>query len=160
MKSASVMFTMILMSATAGASGGPPIDPGERAKGAAKVVVATVADVDAAFGDNSFGDRLILSHVTMQVDETMKGAHEGSIVVTLEGGTVGNLTLDVSDMPTMAKGQRAVLFLSSTPGGRYVPAGRGAGVMEVDANNRVVGEDLTIEEIRAAVKAAQSRGNQ
>jgi len=124
------------------------------------VVLATVTDVESEFGENAYGDRLILSQVRMQVNETMKGAHEGSLVVTLEGGTVGDLTLDVSDMPTMEKGERAVLFLSSTPGGSYVPSGRGAGVVKVDDDDRVVGENLTIDDVRAAVKASQGRGNQ
>ncbi len=158
MKTALALFTICLTAVTANASGGPPFDPGERAKSAAKVVVATVSDVDSAFGENEFGDRLILSHVTMQVDETMKGAHEASIVVTIEGGTVGEVTLDVSDMPKMEKGGRAVLFLSSAPDGKYKPSGRGAGVVELDAKGRAVGTDLTVDDIRAAVKAA--RGNQ
>ena len=159
-KTAVVTLSIVLASSVLGASGGPPFNPAERAKKAGKVVVATVTNVESEFGENAYGDRLILSQVTMQVDETMKGAHEGSLVVTLEGGTVGDLTLDVSDMPTMEKGERAVLFLSSTPGGKYVPSGRGAGVAKVDDDDRLVGENLTVDDVRAAVKASQGKGNQ
>jgi hypothetical protein len=81
------------------------------------------------------------------------------VVVTLEGGTVGDLTLKVSDMPTLEKGKRAVLFLNSAPGGGYVPHGRGSGVVEVDATDRGVEEDLTVDNIRTAVKAAQAGGD-
>jgi hypothetical protein len=151
---------MCLTVATVSASNGPPLDPGERAKGASKVILATVTDVEAAFGENTFGDRLILSHVTMQVDETMKGAHESSVVVTIEGGTVGDLTLDVSDMPKMATGERAVLFLSNVAAGGYVLHGRGSSVVKVGADNRATDANLTVDDIRAAVKAAQARGNQ
>jgi len=140
------------------ASVDPPVDVGERAKGATKVILATVTDVQSAFGENDYGDRLILSQVTLRADETMKGPHEGTVVVTLEGGTVDDLTLDVSDMPKMEKGQRAVLFLTSSAGGRLVPYGRGSGVMDVDADGRITGTGLTVDDIRAAVK--QAGGNQ
>jgi len=160
MKIATLMLTITLVSSTIQASGGRALDPGEHSKGAAKVVLATITAVDSAFGENAYGDQLIMSDVTVRVEETMKGVHEGSLVMAIEGGTVGELTLAVSDMPTMEKGQRAVLFLSTAPGGGYVPSGRGAGVVEIDANDRAVGSDLTLNDIRAAVKAAQARGNQ
>jgi hypothetical protein len=59
----------------------------------------------------------------------------------------------------MEKGQRAVLFLTSSRAGGDVPFGRGAGVLNLDADNRVPGTDLTLDDIRAAVKAAQAGGN-
>ena len=160
MKTVPAFLAVCLMVAPVSASNDPPLNPGERAKGASKVIVATVTDVDMAFGENAFGDRLILSQVTLQVEETMKGAHEASVVVTIEGGSVGDVTLDVSDMPKMEKGKRAVLFLTSAPGGRYLPSGRGAGVAEIDANDRVVGGNLSIDDIRSAVKAEQGKGKQ
>jgi hypothetical protein len=160
MRTPSVFFALSMAAATVWASVDPPVDVGERAKGAKTVILATVTNVQSAFGENDFGDRLILSQVSLRVDETMKGPHEATVVVTLEGGTVGDLTLEVSDMPKMEKGQRAVLFLISSAAGGQVPHGRGAGVMKVDADNRVTGTDLTVDDIRAAVKAAQAQGNQ
>ena len=160
MRTLSLFLSLGLTAATVWASVDPPVDVGAQAKGANKVVVATVTDVQSAFGENDFGDRLILSRVTFRVDETMKGPHTDTIVVTLEGGTVGDLTLDVSDMPTMEKEQRAVLFLTSSRAGGIIPYRRGAGVLNLDADNRVRGADLTLDEIRAAVKAAQAGGNQ
>lgn len=156
MKSASALLMVGLTAATVGASVDAPLDVGRHARGATKVILATVIGVHAALGENTSGDRLILSHVTLRVDETMKGAHEAVLVVTLEGGTVGNLTLDVSDMPKMEKGQRAVLFLLSTPGGVYVPYGRGSGVIRLGADNRAIGADVTVDDIRSAVAAAQA----
>ena len=160
MRTFSVCVAAWLAAATVWASIDPPVDVGTQARGAGKVVVATVTDVQAAFGENDFGDRLILSHVTVQVSETLKGPHEATVVVTLEGGTVGDLTLDVSDMPTLKKGERAVLFLTSSRAGGVIPYRRGAGVMNLDADNHVPGTDLTLDDIRAAVKAAQAGGNQ
>ena len=159
MRTLSICLAGCLATATVWASVDSPVDVGAQAKGANKVVVATVTDVQSAFGENDFGDRLILSQVTFRVDETMKGPQAGSVVVTVEGGSVGDLTLEVSDMPTMEKGQRAVLFLTSSRSGGDVPYRRGAGVLRLDGDDRVPGTDLTLEEIRAAVKAAQAGGN-
>jgi len=160
MRTPSVFLAICLATVTVWASVDPPVDVGAQAKGANKVVVATVTDVQSAFGENDFGDRLILSRVSFQVNETLKGTHETTVVVTLEGGTVGDLTLEVSDMPTMEKGERAVLFLTSSRAGGVVPYRRGSGLMKLDADNRVPGTDLTLDDIRAAVKAAQAGGNQ
>lgn len=158
MRTPSMILALLLTSTIASASADPQVDLPAQAKGARRVVVATVTDVQSSFGVNDHGDQLILSHVSVRVDETMKGPHEGTTVVTLEGGTVGDLTLSVSDMPEMTKGERAVLFLDDSPRNGQVPHGRGAGVMKLDGNGLVEGTDLTIDDIRAAVKAAQ-RGN-
>lgn len=153
-----LLLGAVTLAATAvSASVDPPVDIDAQAKGANKVVIGTVTDVQAAFGENDFGDRLILSRVTFRVDETLKGPREAAVVVTVEGGTVGDLTLEVSDMPTVEKGQRAVLFLTRSRTGGDVPYGRGAGVMKIDANNRVEGTDLTVDAVRGAVNAAQGK---
>jgi hypothetical protein len=159
-RSVLALLTISLTTAGVMAKTGPPPDVGERAKGSTKVVLATVTDLKSEFGENASGDRLILSRVTMRVDETMKGSHEAAVVVTLEGGTVGDLRLDVSDMPKLEKGKRAVLFLTGEPGGGYKPHGRGFGVVEVGPDNRAKEEDLSVDDIRAAVKASQAKGNQ
>jgi len=85
MRTLSLCLAGCLATATVWASVDSPVDVGAQAKGANKVVVATVTDVQSAFGENDFGDRLILSQVTFRVDETMKGPQAGSVVVTVEG---------------------------------------------------------------------------
>jgi hypothetical protein len=147
-----------LGAATASASVGPEVDIATRAKGAKNVVVVTVVDMQSTFDVNEYGDRLIVSHALLQVDETMKGAREQVVTVTVEGGTVGDLTLEVSDMPMMVKGDRAVMFLDASNRGGYVPHGRGLGVLKLDSGNRVAGTSLTLDEIRNIV--AQGAGNE
>jgi hypothetical protein len=160
----SVMRTLFAVSlvclgaATVSASIGPDVDIATRAKGAKKVVVATVVDVQSTFDINEYGDRLIVSHALLQVDETMRGTREEAATVTVEGGTVGDLTLKVSDMPMMVKGDRAVMFLDESTRGGYVPHGRGQGVLKLDSGNRVAGTSLTLDEIRSIV--AQGVGNE
>lgn len=156
MRTAAAFVGVCLTAGAVAASVDPPVHVEERAKGARRVILATVTDVRSAFGENDFGDRLILSQVTLQTDETLKGPHEATVVVTLEGGSVGGLTLDVSDMPKMARGQRAVLFLTGSAAGGLVPYRRGGGVMTIGADDRVTGTDLTLDDIRGVIKAAQA----
>ncbi len=147
----------VCLSITAAQAIDPP-DVVRQARGAKKVIVATAMAVEATFGKNEFGDRLIFSHVTFRVNETMKGVPEASLVVTLEGGTVDGVTLQVSDMPGVTPGERAVLFLDESAAGRHVPHGRGAGVLKLDKDDRIVGSMLTLENVRASVKRAETAG--
>ena len=149
---------VVCLSAVAALAVDDPPDISPRARGAGKVVVATVADVTAEFGENEFGDRLIYSQVTLDVDETLKGVHAPTVVVTVEGGTVGDTTLTVSDMPSLARGQRTVLFLDESSGGGNVPHERGRGVLKVRPDDRIDGTSISLEDIRSAVKTAQSQG--
>jgi hypothetical protein len=154
MRVRSVLLAVFLMGATLSASTDSPTEIAAHAKESKKVVVATVTDVQSSFDDNEFGERLIVSTVSYRVDETMKGPRDASGVVTVEGGTVGDLTLSVSDMPRMVKGDRAVLFLNDSPKGGHIPHGRGHGLLKLDSNDRVNGTTLTLDDIRAAVKGA------
>src|SRR5688572_24698793 len=83
------------------AQGDQPGDVANRAKGAGRVVVARVIAVRAQFETNQFGDQLIVSHAVLDVLETLKGAPAASLNVAVEGGTVGDLTLKVSDLPSI-----------------------------------------------------------
>jgi hypothetical protein len=139
---------------------GPPVDVATRARGASRVVVGRVIDVQSTFATTRFGDQIIVSRVAVDVEETLKGAHQQVVTVTLEGGTVGELTLEVSDMPALRAGERAVLFLDTGQGGEHVPHRRGLGVLTLDASNRVAGTAVSLTQIRQTVReaAAQGRG--
>jgi hypothetical protein len=156
-RAASTFLLACLAAAAAWASVDAPGDLVEQAKGANRVAVATVTDVASAFAVNEFGDQLIVSRVTFRVEETMKGSSQATVEVMVEGGTVGDLTLEVSDLPRMEPGKRAVLFLTSAPDGRQVPYRRGRGLLELTADDRVEGTGLTLADIRAAVRAAAGR---
>jgi hypothetical protein len=146
-----------LTAATMSASTGPDVAIGDRAKGAARVVVGTVIDVQSNFDVNEFGDRLIVSNVLVRVDETMKGPQEPAVTVTVEGGSVGALTLNVSDMPMMTRGERAVLFLDDSKRGGHVLHRRDLGAVALDATDHAVGSQLTLDAIRDLVKASQGK---
>jgi hypothetical protein len=94
--------------------------------------------------------------VLLKVDETLKGADSQMVEMDVEGGTIGDLTLRVSDLPALKRGDRGVFFLSAANGngGAHRPQGRGDGILKLDMNDRVAGETLSLSEVKAAVRAA------
>ena len=134
-----------------------PVPLAERARGADRVVVGRVTSVTPQWQINEFGDRLIVSTVHVAVTETLKGDATPTVDVDVEGGTIGSLTLHVSDQVTFAPGERATFFLTRTPRGRFVPHLRGQGLLKLDGSNRVPGSSLTLEQIRREVAAGRAR---
>ena len=129
-----------------------------RARGAKQIVVGQVLDVQAQFQTNKFGDRLIVSNVLLDVSETLKGAPAAQVRLAIEGGTVGDLTLKVSDLPAVKTGDRAVFFLDDDGSGGNVPHDRGNGVMKLTRTDRVEGTTLTLDDVRQQVRGAVGQG--
>ena len=137
----------------AAASGGS-VDVRAQAKGAERVVIARVKDVSPRFDVNAFGDSLIVSQSWLEVEDSLKGPHSPLLSVEVEGGTIGDLTLRVSDMPTLRKGERAVFFLDATATGAHKPHRRGLGVLKLDSAGRVAGSSVTVGEVKQLVRDA------
>jgi hypothetical protein len=129
----------------------------ERARGAERVVVGRVASVAPAWQVNEFGDRLIVSVVRVTVSETLKGQADATVDVQVEGGTIGDLTLRVSDQLTFSPGERATFFLVRNARGAFVPHLRGQGSLKLDGADRVPGSSLTLNDIRREVAAGRGR---
>lgn len=156
MRAALVCLATCVIFADLHAQSGPPPEIAARARGAERVVVATVLDVNASFQKNQHGDQLIVSHVMLQVDEAMKGSGQDlALLVDVEGGTVGDLTMGVSDMPSVKPGDRAVFFLERAGADRHVPHLRGLGILKLDGQNRVPESSLTLDIIRSMVQGAR-----
>jgi hypothetical protein len=134
-----------------------PVPLAERARGAERVVVGQVASVTPQWQVNEYGDRLIVSVLHVTVSETLKGDATPTVDVDVEGGTIGPLTLHVSDQLPFAPGERATFFLKRTARGRFVPHLRGQGLLKLDGSNRVPGSSLTLEQIRREVAAGRAR---
>jgi hypothetical protein len=134
-----------------------PVPLAERARGADRVVVGQVTSVTPHWEVNEFGDRLIVSTVHVTVTETLKGNATPAVDVDVEGGTIGSLTLHVSDQLTFAPGERAAFFLKRTARGKLVPHLRGQGLLKLDRSNRVPGSSLTLEQIRREVAVGRAR---
>jgi hypothetical protein len=127
----------------------------ERASASQHVVVATVVAADARYEANEFGDHLIVSRVQLSVEETLRGPAVKSMAIDLEGGTVGDVTLEVSDLPKLQRGERAVFFLAKNRAGRLVPHFRAQSILKLDGKQRVMGTDVTLLEVRAQVRSAR-----
>jgi len=125
-----------------------PATLAERARGAERVIVGQVVSVAPVWRVNEFGDRLIVSVVSVAVSETIKGAAQPTADVEIEGGTIGDLTLRVSDQASLIQGERAVFYLRRDVRGSFVPHLRGQGVLKLDSSGRVPGTSLTLDTIR------------
>jgi len=144
----------LLASALAASAGQTtPVPLAERARGAELVVVGRVAGVRSVWQVNEFGDRLIVSIVRVAVNETLKGQASPTLDVEVEGGTIGELSLHVSDQTSFSPGDRAVFYLKRNARGALVPHLRGQGLLKLDASDRVLGSGLTLGEIRRQVAA-------
>jgi hypothetical protein len=126
----------------------------ERIQGSQKVVIASARSVNASWRENTYGDRLIVSRILLDVEETLKGpATSNAIWMDLEGGTLDGFTLVVSDLPTVRPGERAVFFLDQDDSGITTPHLRGQGILKLDENNVVRGSSLRVGDIRIAAQA-------
>jgi hypothetical protein len=129
-----------------------------RASGAEQVVVGRVTSVTPVWRDNEFGDRLIVSVVHVVVDETLKGIPQPAVDVEVEGGTIGTLTLRVSDLDTFSAGDRAVFYLRHNHRGGFVPHLRGLGLQKLDRAGRTRDSGESLDQVRSDVRRGAGRG--
>lgn len=153
-----LMATCASLSVAVSAEVGPPPDLPVAARGAGRIVVARVADIQARFASNKFGDQLIVSNALIEVVETLKGNPTAQMDVEFEGGTVGGLTLRVSDLPMLKAGDRAVFFLDSAGNGPLTPHDRGRGILRLSADDRVEGSNLDLADVRRQIRGALAQG--
>ena len=157
MKSWLAVAMVCISASSVRAEVGTPTDLAAQSRGAGRIVVARISDVHSAFATNRFGDQLIVSNAVLEVLETLKGAPQAVTMVTVEGGTVGDLTLRVSDMQGLKAGERAVFFLDADGSG-HVPHGRGHGILKLDDDDHVKGSTLTLDDVKTAVRGASAKG--
>ena len=149
---AAALGAATVISATGVMAQGTPVPIEERARGAARVVVASVGDTTSRHERNEFGDELIVTYANLAVEEALKGP-SGPLTFALEGGTVDGITMRVSSLPTLTKGERAVFFLTPGKSGEFRPHLRGQGILKLDASGRVPGTSLTLDEIRRLARS-------
>ena len=142
------IFAVTLWAMPAFAASGRQVDIGERIKGAERVVVAKAIKVTPEWRTNEHGDKLIISQVTLEVEETFKGAPTNQMSLDIEGGTLDGVTLMVSSQQPVNAGDRAVFMLDMKPSGGHVPHLKGQGVLKLDSNNNIQGSDLRLDDIR------------
>jgi hypothetical protein len=143
---------VIALAATVSAEQATVVD---RTRGAERVVVATVRSIEPSWVRNEFGDRLIVSRVQLQVEETLKGAAQPTVWMDVDGGTLDGLTLRVSSLPLMERGERAVFFLEPGRESVYRPYLRGQGILLLDDRDFVRGSSLRLDQIRTTVRSGR-----
>lgn len=158
MKQVLLVLVSVGLVASAHAQIGPPPSIAARARAASRVVVAQVVDVQSRFASNQFGDQLIVSDVVLDVVETLKGPAARTMRVAVEGGTVGDLTLKVSDLPSFQPGDRAMFFLDTDASGALVPHDRGFGLLKVSPAGLIEGSTVSLDQVRRDVIAALGGG--
>jgi hypothetical protein len=152
-----VAFAALALAVPALSGAQAPVPLVERARGAERIIVGEVASVSPQWQVNEFGDRLIVSVVTVTVSETLKGTAQPTVQVETEGGTIGDVTLNVSDQQVVTRGERVVFYLRRNARGRFIPHLRGLGLLKLDGSNRVPGSSLTLDAIRKEAAAAAAR---
>ncbi len=158
MKKAIVAAALTCSSVIVSAQTSAPPDVPAQARGAKRIVVGRILDVQGQFQTNRFGDRLIVSNVLVEVSETLKGDREPLVRMAVEGGTVGDLTLKVSDLPAVHPGDRGVFFLDDGGSGIHVPHDRGRGVLKLTGADQVEGTPISLEEVRQQVRRELGQG--
>lgn len=93
-----------------------------------RVVVGSVLRQEARWDAR----RRIVTDVTVEVEQTMKGEPAREIVVRRLGGAIGELGMRVEGEPDFTDGQRAVLFARRLGSGALRPVGMGQGVLPID----------------------------
>ncbi len=83
---------------------------------ATHILLGKVDAVESFFGVNERGDQIILSRVRVKALKWIKGDPSGFVDFVVEGGSVGDLALKVSDVPEFEKGQRLRLLLKKANG--------------------------------------------
>jgi hypothetical protein len=78
---------------------------------ASHILVGRVEEAEGFFGLNDRGDELIFSRVRVKVERWIKGRDGNSVEFVMEGGSVGDLALKVSEYPEFSKGQVVRLSL-------------------------------------------------
>jgi hypothetical protein len=123
-----------------------------RVSGAESVVVATARSVTASWRENEHGDRIIVSRVQLDVNETLKGARASAMWVDVDGGTLDGYTLRVSGLHMPEIGERGVFILDPAEGGVHTPHLRGLGILPLDDNDVVRGSNVHLSDIRTRVR--------
>ena len=159
MKSRAVALISIVVAGAAIAHAGGPKAAQEselksRMKGAERAVVGRVTRIAPYMKKTDRGDMLIVSHVEMAVEETLKGDLGSTVPMEVEGGTLNGVTMAVSDMPELKPGTRAVVMLKRGRNGEFVPHQRGAGVLELEQEH-IKNSDLWLDDVRLAAAASR-----
>ncbi len=97
-----------------------------------RIVQATVSHLESRWT----GDHLrIITEVTLDVSETLKGSASSQVRVIQPGGIVGDVGQRVSGLASFEPGEEVVVFLQQRAGDSFLVAGMAQGKFKVDRSS-------------------------
>jgi hypothetical protein len=101
------------------------------------IVVARVVKTESRWTPDH---RRIVTDVTLQVSESLKGAPGSTVVVRQAGGQVGEMGQRVDGMASFARGEEVLVFLTQRPDQSFLLSGMSQGKYHVEraANGKVL----------------------
>ena len=132
------------------------VEIAERSKDSDVVVSAIAQKTKAVLETNSYGDKFVVTHVTMAVSEWLKGSTDSTIEVELIGGELNGMNMRSSIEPEPLRvGEQAVIFLNKEANGNYrVTPGKSSNeksLLRVKKDGTLI-KGLTISQLRASLK--------
>ncbi|MFH1862029.1 MAG: hypothetical protein ABH878_04375 [bacterium] len=116
------------------------------------IVLGQVRDLRCAWNEDH---SQIFTYVTVAVEEQLKGSSSSSeILVQIPGGTVGEITLTVTDTPTLERGMRVILHTFFQDTGYLWIYGWEKGALVVE-NNAIPVYQMTVDQFRQLVQSVQ-----
>lgn len=79
----------------------------------------TVTDVRGEWSGEG-AQRGIVSYVTFQIEDALKGSPGTTYTLQMMGGTIGDETITIADAPVFKKGDRDILFVENN-GRQFIP---------------------------------------
>lgn len=124
-----------------------------------RIVIGRATSVVSRHEATEWGDELIVSDVTIAVEEVLKGeaAPGGEIVLAgIWSGRIGDVAMASSDTPLFTEGERFVLFLETEPDGRLGIAGGDLGKVLIDESDGLPETGATLSRLREELQRIQS----
>lgn len=79
---------------------------------------------------------IILTYVTIEPEEYIKGNLGSEVIVTVPGGRVDNIIYEVSEMPVFTEGEEVVAFIWTNPAGKNLVTGGFKGKMKIETDKK------------------------
>lgn len=119
------------------------------------VVTGVIREVSSYYGTSRHGFELILSDLRLEVTKVLQGQPVGQLTFTVEGGTVGEMTVHVSSTPELEVGATYLLLLQRDQQGRLWLFGTNFGALPVAEGDAVDALGIRLETLYQALGHAQ-----
>ena len=113
------IFTFALLGATVPATTVVPPSFDQLVEDAQLIFEGKVTDVRCEWAGQG-AERVIVSYVTFEIEDALKGSPGTNVTLRLLGGTIGNETITIADAPVFQKGDRDILFVENN-GSQFIP---------------------------------------